>query len=466
MSRELVRRGGVTPPAKNQPASRAASSPLYRRSPSHAEAPSSPKASGARPRLVGRRVDALVLGFQVTLDPSVRDELAARQALAEIAGVAELRFEDLVFALKRTRRVAAFPFANADVRCLYDEKGCAGWNLEVVVCAAFLATHPLQVATDLARQVAAAFGRVKGCRLRRFDLCADFTGFPIARDDVERLVTTRTRVDGFLTVDAKDVDEAVGELCKSEVREHRGRCLEVTGITVGAGNPVMARIYDKSAELALSGREEKRHIEYAGWRGNGWDGSEQVTRVEFQHRSEFLDEVGLRNVDHLQARMDAVWQRDVVWLRIVDTGTASRRVRCALDPRWVAVRLTIFEHEASPVARSRALRGGARPSHVLGALVSRLAASGKLTRLDFGITPDGEVLDETTLAEHLGPAEAEQWVERELARLGRIGAADLATFLLLQHGPSAAVQMLAAKINAAAARFSSVDDGVRLRGLR
>jgi len=60
---------------------------------------------------------------------------------------------------------------------------------------------------------------------------------------------------------------------------------------------LMGRIYDKSAELALPGREEKLSIERERWRLGGWNGSEAVTRVEFQHRGEYLAEIGLRRAD-------------------------------------------------------------------------------------------------------------------------------------------------------------------------
>ena len=44
------------------------------------------------------------------------------------------------------------------------------------------------------------------------------------------------------------------------------------------------------------------------WREAGWDDSTGVTRVEFQHRGTFLDEVGLRDASTLASKLDEVWQ--------------------------------------------------------------------------------------------------------------------------------------------------------------
>jgi hypothetical protein len=409
------------------------------------------------PRLLARRVDALVVAFQVECSADVADELVERQALADLAGRAELRVADLSFAMKRSRKVHVFPFENADVRAVFDEKASGGWNLEVVVRATFLAAHSLEESIALARYVADDFGTVEGSRLRRVDLCADFASFPLARNDVERMATTRAHADSFMAT-RKDVDEAGGELCQVGLREHRDQRLEVTGITVAAGNPVMARVYDKSAELLLPGREQKRAIEHAIWRNGGWDGSEQVTRVEFQHRGEFLDEIHLRDVDALVEQLDALWQRDVRWLRMVEPESATRRKRCKLDLRWLPVAEMIFRHPAEPIQRSRTPRGGAPPAQVLGAVLSRLGATGRLHRCELGITADGEVLDETGFAEILTPSEAESWLGREVRCRMLAAGEDVVVALLCRYGPRDAVRVLATKINANVARFASIDD--------
>jgi hypothetical protein len=219
----------------------------------------------------------------------------------------------------------------------------------------------------------------------------------------------------------------------------------------------MARIYNKTAELRLAGREEKRAIEHALWTSGGWDGSADVTRVEFQHRGEFLDEVELRDPDELEGKLDAVWQHDVKWLRLVEPSTASRRTRCSLDPRWSAVAATEFRHRAEPVERVRN-RGGAKPEHVLGAAMSRMASTGKLERIDLGVNEDGEPLDETGFVDRMEPPALAEWLAEKIARVFQGVVPDTLAATLNQRGPREAARRFLAKNNALVARFSSADD--------
>lgn len=317
------------------------------------------------PTVVARRVDALVLAFKVNPPDRMRDELREHQAIADLAGAAEVRIGDLAFSMTRNRRQDFFAFENADVRCAFDERAPSGWRLEVVLRATYLATHPLSAAIALAERVSAGLGITEDVRLRRFDLAADYVNFPLSRADVKRVVTTRARVD-FSVLDGEERRNGPRQTRRGPPGrvEHLDAAMVVTGITIARGNPLMARIYNKTIELKLGGRDEKREIEHTAWTRGGWDGVQPVTRVEFQHRGVFLDEVKLRDPSKLETQLDAVWQHDARWLRLVDPSTATRRSRCNLDPRWAAVVATRFLHHAAPVSRARS-RGGAKPELIL-----------------------------------------------------------------------------------------------------
>jgi hypothetical protein len=413
-----------------------------------------PKTSSDFIRVVGSRVDALVIAFKVELPASIRDELEERQAIADEAGVAELRLAGLAFAMKRSRRRDAIAFENDDVRCVYDARASGGWCLEVVTRAVFLATHPLVEAILLAERIAAGFGTLHRTRLRRFDVAADFSGFPLSSEDADRIVTTRARTDSFLITDSKDIDEVEGNLCRSNLREHRSANREVTGFTVAPGNPLSLRIYNKTVELSLPGRDQKRTIEHESWRRNGWDGASEVVRVEYQCRGTFLDDVELRNPHNLENNLDGVWQNVTRWARIVDPTSASRTCRCALDPRWQAVTGIVFRHVSAPVKRKR-VRGGATPEQGLGAVLSRLAATGQLPRIEL-VTPDGEVApNESEFANAFNLETGGAFVREYFQNLYSSAADDTAANHLRQHGANSAVLRIVARNNAAIARFSS-----------
>jgi len=121
------------------------------------------------------------------------------------------------------------------------------------VRATFLATHPISVSVALCMRIARGFGTIQEWRLRRFDIAIDYAGFALSRDDVGRVLTTRAQIQSF-RADCRDVDEVEGELAEP-IREHCDSALRVTGITVAAGNPLMARVYAKDVELRHAGRE-------------------------------------------------------------------------------------------------------------------------------------------------------------------------------------------------------------------
>lgn len=413
-----------------------------------------PKATGTT-RALACRVDALVVAFKVVLSPAIDCELNDRQALANVAGAAEMRAGAIRFAIKRNRSRDHFILENSDMRVVVDRCARGGWTVEVTVRAIYLATHPLGDAVALTGRLAAALGGVSEARLRRFDLAADFAGFSLAPSDVERLQTTRSKAEQFVVQD-KDVAE-VGTPLGRSLREYRDSALKVTGFAVSSGNPVMARIYDKQAEVSLPGREEKRAIEEARWLSSGWDRNQGVVRVEFQHRGPFLDEIKLRDPQHLERAIDAVWQRDVRWLTLIDPSSATRRCRCVLDPRWEVVAITVFAHVASPIARSREFRGGAKPEHVLGNAVSRLASTGKLDQLEFDVADNGEILDENSFGQ-MSADDARAWVQRTLTAIASALPEDLARHALIRRAPREAALTLFSKLRAASARFSSADD--------
>lgn len=413
---------------------------------------------GCRPRCLVGRVDALVVAVKVELSERARDEAARRQAVANEAGNADLRLGELTFALRRSRRVDLITFENADIRAtLATERPQGGWHLEIVVRATFLAAHRLEDSVAAVHRVARVFGPIVATRLRRFDLAADYLGFPLEDDDARRIVT-RARGRATFLADSKDVDEVTGLVCKPQIREYRGPS-RVTGITAGSGGALMARLYAKSVELALPGREAKRVIEHALWRAHGWDGQQAVTRVEFQCRGALLDEIHLRDLAALPDRLDGVWQYCAKWLRLVEPTSSTRLKRSRIDPRWRAVLETIFRHTASPAVRNRSVRSAARAAQVLGSALSLSAAAGDLQEVDLGSTTDGELLDERGFAAAMTDTEAQEWVRARVRVVFEDCAAGTSGAFLNKYGPKGAVLVLAARINAAIARFSGVHPG-------
>ena len=248
------------------------------------------------------------------------------------------------------------------------------------------------------------------------------------------------------------------ELQSPALRTHRRASTDITGFNISLKNPISGRIYDKTHELASLGNIAKAVIEHAIWRQAGWNDTQQVTRVEFQHRGEFVDQIGLRDPAALPERLDAIWRYDSTWARLIVPDSATRRHRCKLDPRWLVVQQVVFKHEALPVDRQTLARGGVSIAQLLGAMRSYLGACGHLSPIRSLVIDGREVLDEEGYIDALTETQAKEFVYGHLAKLGEQAAAECAAELGRRLGWRPAVFALFTQNNAVVARFSRSDD--------
>jgi hypothetical protein len=361
-------------------------------------------------KVVGRRVDALTLAFRVKLDEEFLNLLRARAQVAQEHGAASIRWRELVWgALGHSRTQNSWHITNQPyfqlhidlwapgrVERVNDDGSCRvepGWTVEIKWYAVTLAGRSLQSVLDESRAIARELsertaarpsGFVYEERLRRIDLCADVSGWGIDASDTLKLVR---RPRASVRTDPPDLPSAE---VPAEPTLHETRI--VTGITVGK-DQMMARIYDKTIELQKKPREEDRTTEYQRWRAHGWDGVEQVARVEFQIRGEAIKTFGARDpaapVDPetglvveggLCFYVDRLWQACLNWIRLVEpetsrTGRRKPISRLPDDPRWALLRGVTFVVDRPPSpAKRRRVRGGCTAMQELGGVLSLLSA--------------------------------------------------------------------------------------------
>lgn len=393
-------------------------------------------------KVVAHRVDGLVLAFRVRFSPLLLQRISERSHVAEKHGRASFHYAYLRGALQYSRVRGRWLVRNASCHALIDasprgveqsikeaatvDGAEVGWNLEIKFLAEALAVTALDELIAQAERCARSLGAVEETRLRRIDLCADVAGWELSAEDRQRLVkrsratvadydapqlTARALelargIEGAKTLKdaramAKRVREAVSEAHTDRdaapVIVH-GQSL-VTGLTVGAGGAVMARVYDKTAEIELHD-EARRTIERTRWNDGGWDGIERVTRVEFQLRGEAVRDFGLRNpaapfdpvtgevfAGGISARLDPLWQALLNWVRLIEPRTVRQgrnrgrplqRSRCPDDARWSMLRAVRFRHKHEAPARRRRLRGGVSAAQWVGTTISLLAHAGAL----------------------------------------------------------------------------------------
>lgn len=468
-------------------------------------------------RILAARVDFLQLAYRVEFNEEILGVLKNRASLANEHGAAAFEEGECVGRLKASRARGAWHIDHAEYRVFVQEKApgaedlpngekLPGWNVEVVFSGTSgCINRQLTENLDRGRRLAEAFGKVKGERLRRIDLCADVSAFALAQEQASRIVR-RPRAGFTVHADEPGADlnraafdyadaarkaeydptdedrKEAAELARRKLwgaaasktrrafeddilragddpeesfaRIHARR--RVTGFTVCPGGDLMCRIYDKIEELKDS--PARFEAENFWWSMKGYTEGTKVARVEFQIRGEALRDLGLRDprapwdprtgevFDRLEDRLNAVWAYCIIWTRLVELPKdkpewAVRLTRCPDAPEWKVLEEVRFTEERQPIAGRRRLRSGASAEQTLGCMLSMLAERGALHLRDERMPVDD-------LGKLIDRVYGEVWgVARECVPL-------IAERLLGRWGPARAGKHFAVISNAARARFS------------
>jgi hypothetical protein len=423
--------------------------------------------------VVGHRLDAATFAYKVAFPRALLDELVTRSLVAKKHGRAAFKFGDVSGELRYSRVERAWLvqaprfYARFVLHAPGAEGDEPGWTLEIKWLASALAVMSPRRVRLASHRIARSCGRVYGARLRRIDLCADIANWAVDHADVERFVrrpqagldSNAFSDDAIVRLqDAGEFDESVPT--ERIVTHYK---TSVTGFTFCPGSPMMARVYDKRAELKLK-RAEIREVEESTWRANGWDGDAPVTRVEFQIRGEALRDFGLRDPDAptqdartnggrltamarfagFETVLDRVWRAGLAWLRFTRRGSEDQRAsRRPTDERWeMMAKLAFNAQGADGVHRRVRRRGGASVEQTLGCALSTVAQAGQLQEWS------------RELAREFGPTEATLSILHAVFRK----AADLtASVFFRKWGSDEAFEHVVEVSNATRAR--EFDDG-------
>lgn len=207
---------------------------------------------------------------------------------------------------------------------------------------------------------------IRNDKVSRCDLCVDIQ-MKMPKIDLTREAVTRAK-------------GKVGyyEPCQQYVS---GR--KETGYRMGSGG-LIARIYDKSAEIAGSHKEWFQPI----WSANGWNGKSKVTRVEFQARRDFLKKMGVDSFLSLCERLADMWRYYThEWLTIRTPCADSHHHRWPVAEWWKAVQesFTLFGRAYGVLPfKQRQLRYERLMKQARGVLVSAIAVIGSKYGVEHG----------------------------------------------------------------------------------
>ena len=123
------------------------------------------------------------------------------------------------------------------------------------------------------------------------------------------------------------------------------------------GGIVGARLYNKTREIEFSGKHWVKDL----WRPVGWVEDQEVWRLEFEFKREFLKEHGLGSLDTVLDHLDGLWSYATTeWLRLTFPNEAdATRSRWPTHDLWQSlsaldwassepVRLTRFSNRRIP----------------------------------------------------------------------------------------------------------------------
>lgn len=159
------------------------------------------------------------------------------------------------------------------------------------------------------------------------DIYADFQGWVPRPHDYGRFVTRSRRNTSHIAI------------------HHNGR--HFTGFTFGR-NAMVARLYDKSAEIAHSGKDWMRTV----W-CDRLDPLRPVWRMEFKLRREVLAQCSLSDPEAVVENRQDLWAYATRWLSLRSPRPRERRTRWPVANAWVQLSRAALGAPQSSLVRQR-----------------------------------------------------------------------------------------------------------------
>ncbi|MBL6750192.1 MAG: replication initiation factor [Nevskia sp.] len=204
--------------------------------------------------------------------------------------------------------------------------------------------------------IVSTFGQVQGApTVARVDLCADFV------TDV-------------------DLDAIHRSAWVTRARDYSAHAvnLDYSGVSIGQGGFLSARLYDKTLEIEKSGKHYMRAL----WQQAGWLPDQRVYRLEFQFRREVLRELGVSTFAEMQSKRGGLWAYAThSWLRLTNPNqTDTTKSRWPTHPLWETLQAVPWDEsgqaERVPARKDRVPSDERLANLYIAVLSSYMAAKG------------------------------------------------------------------------------------------
>lgn len=277
-------------------------------------------------------VDTLYFSCYGELLPTVEKRLAekkklAQSSIAEEQAEAQLQIGNHVFEVK-DKGTKLYPYVLEDgaFRVQLSRSKKLPWAY-VKVSSGYLAAYGPFGAENALLGLLEALGEVIGAlTVGRIDLFVDFASSEDMESWDREAWVTRAQ-----DIDAHSVDG------------------HFTGWSIGKGGVMSSRLYDKTLEIKVSGKDYLLAL----WKEARWNGAGNVWRNEFQFRREILKQLGLTTLQQVMDNQTGLWSyASTEWLRLTLPQEADKtRSRWPLHPLWGYISSIDWNSPGGPLRR-------------------------------------------------------------------------------------------------------------------
>lgn len=291
-------------------------------------------------------IDSLYLTFRGELNDDASDRLIKLKQLAQSerasnASLSQYEIDGHLFeVMGNGRNPYAFILDDANYRIEIAKKGAKLIPMAYCRISSEVLTilGPDKAVQHLTRLIS-KLGAIEGVpNVSRVDICADF----------------------YTQVDLAGIQESEF-VTKARSIDRHSVSRNFSGFSFAVRSPLSARLYNKSLEMACKiDRPYLREL----WIDSGWDGEQEVWRMEFQFRRQALRELGVVTYHQLTKALSGLWVHSTkIWLKHTEpSSTDLTQTRWPCSPFWVTLQQATWEHTTQKHLSRVKLERGRIPS--------------------------------------------------------------------------------------------------------
>ena len=270
-------------------------------------------------------IDSLYLSFPGTLSSDIDEELTNLKLIAQSnddieKATAQKKIGNHLFEVLG-KGSGRFPFilANNIFRIELSHHASQSLPLAYIkISSEYLTFTPIKAVFKELSFIINSLGLVSGeAKVSRVDLFVDFT----------------------TPHEIKNWDASVW-VSRAEKTNAYGIKRQFSGWVIGEGGVISARLYNKTKEILKS----KKDYLIPLWKELGWNGIDDIWRLEFQIERKVLKELSTLNISTLLEHQKSLWNyASKDWLRLtIPNNNDSNQTRWPTHPLWVDLQNTPF----------------------------------------------------------------------------------------------------------------------------